>query len=594
MNKLASLRTLMKEKNIDAYVIYSGDAHGSSYVADYWKSRAWLSGFTGSSGTVVVTETHAGLWTDGRYFVQAEAELSGTEFTLYKMDMLDVPTYKEFLAENLPQGGKLGFDGRVVGVKEFNKIKDALEDKAISYAYGEDLMDKVWKDRPSLPTEPAFEHEPRFACTPASEKLGAVRREMAEHGATSYLVTAMDGIAWLTNIRGRDIAFTPVVYAYAVITTDTAHIFIDRNKVAPFATKLTAQGFTLHDYDEIAGFLGNLPCGTLVYDPGRINVLLSEAVPSNVTVETDLDTDIITMLKAPRTPAELANIRYAFLKEGTVLVRCLKWLKEQKDITELTEGDVVRKLTSLRELEADFVSDGFSTIVAIGGNASQAHYSSGPVGDKLKPEGFLLIDTGAQYLDGTTDTTRTIAVGPLTPEMKRHYTLVLKGYMRLARAVFPKGTAGVQLDVLARAALWAEGLDYRHGTGHGIGYCLAVHEGPQGVHKKGKVAFEPGMMISNEPAFYVDGVYGIRTENIEVVTKKAETEYGEFYGFETLMYCPIDTTAIDASILTQDEIDYLNAYHAKTYEMLAPRLNDDERAWLKEATKAINAVLVFS
>jgi len=588
MEKLTALRALMKEKGIGAYIIYNGDAHASEYVAGYWKSRTWISGFTGSSGLVVVTENEAGLWTDGRYFIQAEKQLEGSGIDLYKMDMPGVPTYLEFIADKLPGNGKLGFDGRVVDVNEYGKIEEVLENKNIACIYNVDLIEKIWTDRPAPPMEPAFEHELRFAGVSAGEKLAAVREEMAKHNATAYLVTALDSIAWLMNIRGNDMPFTPVVYAYAVVTKDDAHVFVDKSKVENIAVNLKSQGFAIHDYDKLAGFLGQLEAsGTLIYDQAKTSVLLEEAIPMNMAVVNDLEVDIIMALKAVRTPGQLKNIRNAYLKEGVALVRLLKWLEEYPDITTLTEGDIARQITHFREGQADFLQDGFSTIAAIGANAAQAHYSPGPVGDNLKAEGFLLIDTGAQYLDGTTDTTRTIPVGPITDEMKVHFTLVLKGYMGLARAVFPEGTTGTQLDVLARGALWEHGLDFRHGTGHGIGYCLGVHEGPQNISKKSSVPLVPGMMISNEPAFYVAGEYGIRTENIEVVEKRAETEYGAFYGFETLMYCPIASKAVDISLLNPAEVKHFNDYHSKTYEILSPYLKEDEVKWLYNATRPI-------
>jgi len=588
MDKLTALRALMKERGIDAYLLPSGDAHSSEYVAAYWKARPWFSGFTGSSGLVIVTQAEAGLWTDGRYFIQAANQLEGTGIALFKMEIPGVPTYIEFLKDKLPQGGKLGFDGRVIDVKEYEKIDKALKDKGISYAYKEDLIGLIWKDRPAMPMAPAFEHEPPFAGAPASEKLVAVREKMTKHEVTAYLVTALDSIAWLMNIRGHDMPFTPVVYAYALITADKAHVFIDKSKISAFGSKLEAQGFTLHDYNGLPSFLSKLPtCGKLLYDPGKTSVLLSDAVPEKLAVKKDLETDIIAMLKAVKNQVELKNTRNAYLKESVALVRLLKWLMEHPDISTLHEGDIARKITSLREGQANFLEDGFTSIIAYGANAAQAHYSPGPVGSKLEADGFLLIDTGGQYLDGTTDTTRTIPIGPITDEMKRNFTLVLKGFIALSRAVFSKGTTGEHLDALARLPLWRYGLDFRHGTGHGIGYCLGVHEGPQGISKRSKVALEPGMMISNEPAFYVDGEYGIRTENIIVVEKQVETEYGDFYGFETLTYCPIDTSAIDISLLNPEEIDYFNDYHSKTYEKLEGRLEEDERLWLRNATKPI-------
>ena len=588
MEKLQALRKLMKERGLDAYLITGGDAHGSGYVAGYWKARAWFSGFTGSSGTVVVTHTEAGLWTDGRYFIQAEKQLAGTGIALFKMAVPGVPKCNEFLAEKLPQGGKLGFDGRIMTMKDFEELNDHLKTKEITYAYSEDLVGMIWDDRPALPIAPAFEHAPRFAGMPASEKLAAVRSEMLKHGVTAYLSVALDDMAWLMNIRGCDVPFAPLVSAYALITADKAHVFIDRSKVAGFAANLESNGFTLHDYDGLADFLNNLsPEGKLLYNPGKTNMLLIEALPKGLLTKCDLPTDIIMALKAVKSEAELSNSRNAYLKESAVLVRFIKWLLETTDISVLTEADTAKKLTELRTRQPDFLQDAFSTIAAYGANAAQAHYSPGPVGANLEAKGFFLIDTGGNYLDGTTDTTRTITVGPITDEMKRHFTLVLKGYLALERTVFPKGVTGMQLDTLARMALWEYGLDFRHGTGHGIGYCLCVHEGPQGISPKSTVELEPGMLLSVEPGYYKADAYGIRTENIVEVYEHSETEYGKFYGFKPLMYCPIDTSAIDAELLNEGEISQLNAYHQKTYELLSPQLSEEERVWLHKATRPI-------
>jgi len=591
MEKLLKLRALMKEKGIDAYVIPSGDAHNSEYVAEYWQSRAWISGFVGSSGTVVVTQQEAGLWTDGRYFIQAAKELKGSGVELFKMEVPGVPSYQEFLVDKLPSGGKLGFDGRVIPVKEFNKISEALKDKKITYAYNEDLIGYIWADRPALPTALAFEHEPRFAGKSVAEKIADVRKEMSKLGVTSYLVVALDDIAWLLNIRGNDVSYMPVVYAYALITENEANVFIDRNKLGGLASKLMAQGVTFHDYDSVACFLGKLPtAGRLLFNPVNTSVMLSEALPEALEAKQDLLVDPLALLKAVKSEVELKNSRNAYIKESIVLVRFLKWISEHTDISSITEGAVVRYLTALRLEQPDIMSDSFSTIAAYGANAALSHYHPEGEGDSLKPEGFLLVDTGGQYYDGTTDTTRTIALGPITDEMKRNFTLVLKGHIAIARAVFPQGTTGAQLDTLARVPLWEYGLNFLHGTGHGIGYCLGVHEGPQRLSSAGtEVAFEPGMLLSNEPAFYVEGDYGIRTENIIEVVKCDKTAHGEFYGFESLIYCPIDTGSIDVSLLSDVEIDYLNDYHRRTYELISPYLTEVEADWLYAATCPVMA-----
>ena len=588
MEKLQKLRNLMKERGLDAYIITNGDAHSSEYVTGHWKALAWFSGFTGSNGTVVVTHAEVGLWTDGRYFIQAEKQLAGTGISLFKMGMPGVPEFKEYLARELPHSGKLGFNGRVMSMKDYEELDGALKEKEITCAYTEDLIGLIWDDRPVLLTAPAFEHEPRFAGLSAAEKVAVVREEMEKHNVTAYLAVALDDVAWLMNIRGHDIPLVPVVNAFVLVTMDTAHVFIDYGKVSEFAGKLEAQGFTLHCYNELAGFLSTLPTeGKFLYSPDKTNMLLIEALPKGLSIKSDLETDIIMGLKAVKSEVELSNSRNAYLKESAVLVRFIKWLKETLNVSTLTEADAAKELTRLRTQQPDFLQDAFSTIAAYGPNAAESHYSPGAVGDKIKPDGFFLIDTGGNYLDGTTDTTRTIPVGPLTDEMKRHFTLVLKGYLAVERAVFPKGTKGMQLDAFARMAMWEQGLDFRHGTGHGIGYCLCVHEGPQRIAPKSKIDLEPGMLLSVEPGYYEAGAYGIRTENIVEVYKHSETEYGKFYGFKPLLFCPIDTSAIATEFLNDQELSQLNSYHQKTYELLLPLLTEDERAWLYEATRPI-------
>ncbi|MCL2215605.1 MAG: aminopeptidase P family protein [Defluviitaleaceae bacterium] len=581
LGNLAGLRELMREKNLDAYVIPSGDAHANGYVADYWRGREWFSGFTGSAGTVVVTAEKAGLWTDGRYFIQAAKQLTGTGIDLYKSGQPNVQEYTKFLADNLPQNANLGFDGRVVTAGEFSKIKDALNEKSVVYSYQDDLIGQLWKNRPSFPVEPAFEHAPEFAGALASEKLKSVRAKMKEKNITAYLVPSLDDIAWLLNIRGRDIPNLPVVYAYALITDAEAHIFIDPAKISGLSAKLAAQGFSFHAYDALPKFLITLSTLNLYYNPAKTNTLLAKAIPKNIKIAKG--DDILPAIKSVKSEAELANIKNAFVKEGVALVKTLKWLDEcVADSRPLVEGDVVRALQKFRREQAHYLCDAFPTISAYGENAAQAHYNSGETGAAIKPEGFLLIDTGGQYLDGTTDTTRTIALSEPTDEMKRDYTLVLKGHIALSRVIFPTGTLGSALDAIARVPLWEIGQNYNHGTGHGLGYCLSVHEGPQNISPRpNSVALLPGMLLSNEPALYKESRYGIRTENILLVTENQKTA---FLSFENLTHCPIDTKAIDSALLAETEREWINAYHRRTFETLSPYLDTGEKAWLEKAT----------
>ena len=590
MEKVTALRKLMTERGLDAYVIPSGDPHASEYITDHWRTRQWLSGFTGSAGLVVVTQTEAGLWTDGRYFIQAVQELEGTGIDLFKSGEPDVPKYSAFLTEKLPSNGRLGFDGRTLPSEDFETLKKALKDKNITFAYQEDLIGKLWGERPPMPTCPAFEHEPQFAGKCASEKLADVRAKMAEKKITAYLVTALDDIAWLLNIRGNDILRTPVVYSYVLITEKDAHVFIDPGKIKTIAAKLTSLGFTLHGYDALPKLLSKLPTnGKLYYNSTKTNTLLAEAIPKGYKSLRKSEADIIPLLKAVKSETEISNIKNAFIKEGAVLVQFLKWLDESIGKTELTESDVAEKLTALRKAQPHYLEDSFETISAYGANAALMHYRFEGKGAVLRPEGFLLVDTGGQYLDGTTDTTRTIPLGDVTDEMKRDYTLVLKGHIALARARFLDGTTGHALDVLARQPLWQAGINYRCGTGHGIGYCLGVHEGPQSIspRRENAVALVPGMLLSNEPGVYKEGLYGIRTENILLVTTEIENEDGIFLGFTPVTYCPVDLSVVDKALLSEDEREYLNSYHKKTYEALAPLLNEEECAWLANVTKAI-------
>jgi len=579
MDKLKKLRALMRERGLDAYIIPSADAHNSEYVCDYWRGREWVSGFTGSAGLVVVTPTEAGLWTDGRYFIQAAQELPES-ITLYKMGQPGIPTYEEFLRGK--KTAKIGFDGRTMTVSAFEGIKEKLPNA--EYSYIEDLVGMIWQDRPVLPTAPAFEHPPEFAGLSAAQKLEDVRVKMKVAGVDTYLVTALDDIAWLLNIRGRDVAATPLVYAFVLITEKDAHVFTDRNKFTDLAGKLTCQGFTMHDYDAVPDMLKSLSAsGKIYYNKEKTNTLLAESISQELQ-----DTnDIIAYMKGAKTAVELSNTRNAYIKEGVVLVKMLKWLNENVD-KGLTEDDVDKKITALRKEQEYYLHDGFNTIAAYMANGALSHYRHTGAGDSIKPEGFLLIDTGGQYMDGTTDTTRTIAVGALTDEMIRDFTLVLKAHIAFSLAVFPTGTTGHQLDMVARQPILQSLQNYNHGTGHGIGYCLGVHEGPHRISPHPvQVALVPGMLASNEPALYKEGRYGIRTENIVAVKELCKNEFGEFLAFETLTLCPYDMRAVDLDMLTQQEKEFVNAYHARVFETLAPLLSVDEQAWLANATYKI-------
>ena len=587
---LNELRKLMKERNIDIYIITSGDAHSSEYVGDYWKLRSFITGFTGSAGVAAITQEKAILWTDGRYFIQAAKELKG--FELYKSGIKGVPTLANFLAKELPKGGKIGFDGRTASYEWFENIKKSLEGKDAKFAFDEDVAGLLWKERPALPKGVAFEHEPRFAGISAAEKLQKVREKMKEKGFGEYLVTALDDIAWLLNIRGNDVKYSPVVYAFVFITEEAAQVFVDSAKLADIQAKITSQGFQIHEYAAVNDYVKSFRSGKLFFNGTKTNVLLAGLVDKNVVVESKATEDILQLLKSIKSKHELENIRKAYIREGAALVRTFKWIEDLKksgEIAKIHEADVMKKLTEFREYGENFMNDSFSTIAAYGANAASAHYHAEGDGAKLAGEGFLLVDTGGQYLDGTTDTTRTIPLGPITDEMKKDYTLVLQCHIAIAQAAFVSGTTGHALDVLGRMAMWKEGINFLHGVGHGIGYCLNVHEGPQGIAPRhNPVALQAGMLISNEPALYREGKYGIRTENVVVVTEKVKNEFGEFLQFETITFCPINTEAINLGMLTENEKTWLDNYHEETYVKLSPLLDEDEKAWLKNVTKPVS------
>ena len=585
-DKLSALRQSMAQKGLDAYIIPGSDAHQSEYIADYWRTRHWFSGFTGSNGLVVVTAQAAGLWTDGRYFIQAEKELAGSGIALFKMNEPGVPTYSKWLADVLPPSAVVGFDGRVLSLSEFETLKADLSSKDIAYYYNEDVADELWHDRPALPAASAFAHDITFTGKTVAQKLADVRAEMKKTSANVYLAAALDDIAWLANIRGNDIANTPVVYSYLLVTMDAAYLFIDEQKVDD-ALQDHLSDITLCPYEDIFDYIRiHAANKTLLYSPDGISVRLFDAIPD--TASTAKSPSIIAGLKALKNETEVKNIRNAFLKEGAVMVRLFKWLEAQKDNWPY-ETDIQAKVSELRLSQAHCLGDSFTTIAAYGENAALMHYSP-KLGNcaQVKPEGFLLIDTGGQYLDGTTDITRTIAMGPITDEMRRDFTLVLKGHIALSRAKFLQGATGMHLDALARQPVWEAGMDYKCGTGHGIGFCLGVHEGPQNISMRyNETKLAPGMLCSNEPGIYKEGRHGIRTENIILVEELESNEHGTFLGFETVSFCPIDTTALDKSLLSQTEIDYLNDYHRQVYEKLSPLLNQEECEWLRKATLAI-------
>lgn len=581
----------MVDKHIDAYIIPSFDAHQSEYVPEHWKARQWISGFTGSAGTVVVTMKEAGLWTDGRYFLQAEKQLEGSPLTLFRMGLPGVPTYLEWINASLPLNGVVGFNGKSMPVSVYKDMQKQFKGKKLSFQTDYDFIGQLWEDRPEIPKNPVFLHDVKYAGKTRTEKLTEVRTEMQKQNAGHYLISSLDDLAWLLNLRGGDVPNLPVVTAYVLISQDSCKLFIDNSKVsASIKNELEAEKIQVLAYEAIEEAITSIKGeGAIIMDPEKTNVWLYKAVPEACTV-LELP-NITTNLKAVKNSIEIENLRNAHIKDGAALVKFHIWLEKhlgKEKITELTVGE---KLQEFREQQELSMGPSFDTIAGYKEHAAMMHYKAVPgIEYTLDKEGMLLIDSGGQYLDGTTDTTRTIVLGKLTEQQKKDFTLVLKSHIGLSMAKFMYGCTCTHLDILARRPLWEEGLDYRCGSGHGVGFLLSVHEGPHGFKRVpffSTVILEPGMTITNEPGIYREGGHGVRTENTVLVVDDFETEYGRYLKFDTISYCPIDLDGVDASMLTPQEKDWLNDYHKEVYEKLAPRLDQEEKAWLKHKTRAI-------
>lgn len=586
--RIQTLRAWMKQTGIEAFIIPSTDPHLSEYVAPHWQSREWISGFTGSAGTVVVTENEAGLWTDSRYFLQAAQQLEGTGIDLYKEMLPETPSIPAFLSEQLKKGQSVGIDGKVFATDAARSLQKELENNGITLKCTADPMEQIWDGRPEMPQAPAFIHDMKYAGRTCAEKLEAIRAEMKKAKADSLLLSALDEIAWTLNLRGSDVHCNPVVVSYLLIGENEAHYFINSQKVTPkVAAHLHEAGVSLHTYQEIESYLAQLPAENLMLEPGKTNYAVRSAIPQQCRVIESPSP--VALLKAVRNEQEIAGLRQAMQRDGVALVKFLKWLEEAVPQGKETEISVDKKLHELRAAQPLYMGESFDTIAGYGAHAAIVHYEATPETDiPLEPRGFLLLDSGAQYLDGTTDITRTIALGPLTDEEKTDYTLILKGHIDLAMAVFPEGTRGTQLDVLARMPIWQHRMNFLHGTGHGVGHFLNVHEGPQSIRmNENPVTLRPGMVTSNEPGVYKAGSHGIRTENLVLTVPAGEGLFGRYLKFETVTLCPICTRGIVRDLLTPAEIDWLNQYHRTVYEQLSPSLDEDERLWLEKACKAI-------
>lgn len=588
--RIAALREVMKEKKIDAYIIPSSDPHLSEYPADRWKSRGWISGFDGSAGTVVVTADKAGLWTDSRYFLQAGLQLEGSGIELYKMALPETPTIPEFLLHELQSGQTAGADGLTYSVAEAGKLKKALERKEIKLETSYDLIDLIWKDRPAVPGNPLFEMPVELSGKAVHEKLDEINNQLRKEGADCGILAALDEVAWTFNIRGTDVTYNPVVISYAFISEDESVLFIDPKKITTDAAEnLKKEGVVLADYMMIQKYLSRLPENSRVFlDPAKTNISLYDALPKGCTIIEGITP--ANHLKSIKNETEIQGFRNATVKDGIALTRFYIWLEKKLAAGEkVTELDASARLTALRAEQPQYIMNSFESITGYAGHGAIVHYAPTPETDvELKPESLLLMDSGAQYLDGTTDITRTVALGEPTEQMKKDFTRTLKGMIGIAKCKFPAGVRGSQLDILARKALWDAGINYLHGTCHGIGHCLNVHEGPQSIRmEENPVPLKPGMVMSDEPAMYRTGEYGIRTENMILIREDSETEYGKFYGVDTLTLCYIDTKLIMVPMLSVREHTWINKYHQMVYDLLSPHLNEEEKAWLKEKTAEI-------
>ena len=582
-NKLTALRARMRALNIDAYMIPSADDHQSEYVAPHWQTRAWFSGFTGSTGLAIVTADHAGLWTDSRYFIQAESELAGTDVVLHKLRVPHTPEHLEWLQTELPDGATIGVDGRQMSAAGMDLLRNRLAKKNFRFLTEHDLIGDIWTDRPALPDAPVFEHELKYTGRTRGEKLAELRARMVTE---NYLVTGLDELCWLLNLRGSDVESNPLFYGFLLLDQNAGILYVDATKINDaILDLLMAERIRLKPVADLVFDLEALN-GTIAYAPGTLNETLRRAIPEPLRRPT---TSLIALPKSKKTDTEIAHLRRAMERDGVALLRLVRWLRAELGTRAVPESEVAEYLADLRRAGGRYHDESFPAIVGYAGNGAIVHYRPEAGKDAaIRAEGILLLDSGGQYHDGTTDITRTFALGVPTAEQRRNYTLVLKGHINVARLKFPRGTAGVQLDALARAPLWSAGLNYGHGTGHGVGFFLNVHEGPQSISHNvrstaGRVAFEPGMITSNEPGFYKTGEYGIRIENLVLCRPAQTTEYGDFLEFEDLTLFPMESALIDAEMLSYEERKWLSGYHQMVFERLSRHLTEEEVAWLREA-----------
>ena len=591
--KLNALRILMKEKKIDAYLVPTDDFHGSEYVGDYFKCRKYITGFTGSAGTAIITQDMAGLWTDGRYFIQAADQLRDTTIELFKSGEPGVPTVHQFLNDKLQEGMCLGFDGRTVSAREAEELQELLQEKHITFSVNDDLIGEIWEDRPVLSCEPVMELDIRWTGKSRADKIAEIREQMKAKEADTFILTSLDDIAWLLNIRGNDIHCCPVVLSYLVMMENELRLYANAAAFSEeIRSNLEADGVKIYPYDDVYSYVQTISSDKKVLlSRANVNSRLVSNIPSEVTI---LDEPNLTLLpKAVKNKTEMENERIAHIKDGIAVTKFIYWLKKNVTRTTITELSAAEKLYQFRSEQEHFLGDSFDPIIAYGTHAAIVHYSATEATDiPLEARGMVLADTGGHYLEGTTDITRTIVLGPVTAKEKKFFTAVLRGNLNLAAAKFKYGCTGLNLDYLARGPLWELGEDYNHGTGHGVGYLLNVHEGPNSFRWKnlpGNPApvLEEGMITSNEPGYYLENEFGIRHENLVLCKRAEKTSFGQFMCFEPLTMVPFDLEGINPEEMTERERKLLNDYHQKVYTTISPYLDEEEKEWLKQATREI-------
>ena len=590
--RLSALRKCMQEKHIDIYIVPTADFHQSEYVGEHFKARAYITGFTGSAGTAVITLHDAKLWTDGRYFLQAAKQLEGTGVTLMKMFEPGVPTIEEYLEAELKSGQTLSFDGRVVSVGEGDEYASIAKKNGAKIDYQEDLIDAIWTDRPSLSEEPVWFLEEKYSGESTESKLSRIRKEMADAGCDTHIVSTLDDICWTLNIRGNDIDFFPLVLSYAIIRKDSFDLYIDERKLDDkLKSILEKVGVTLHPYNAIYEDVKKLPeNATVLIDKSKLNYAIFNNIPNAVSIVNKRNPEIL--MKALKNPVEVENIKKAEIKDSVAHVRFMKWLKENLGKIRITEMSASEKLDEFRAEMGNFIRDSFEPISSYGPHSAIVHYSSSPETDvELKAGSLYLSDTGAGFYEGSTDITRTYALGEVPKKMKDDFTIVAISNLQLASAKFLQGSSGLTLDILARKPFWDRGLNYNHGTGHGVGYLLNIHEGPAGFRYKYRAGeteeIQEGMVITDEPGLYIEGSHGIRLENELLARKGVQNEYGQFLYFETITLIPFDLDAISLDMLNEENRKLLNDYHKRVYEEIAPHLNEEEKAFLKKYTRAV-------